>query len=107
MPVSKLQLFNPVARPRDDSYNRFGANVELYKSFNIGLNFGHSGIDITAQTKEKPWLDQQRFPIYAAHDGIVMTIEQDSKGGIGITIRTEDARLDVNGNPQFWKSLYW
>lgn len=102
----KLELFWPVEKPRNDAYNRFGENVEFYKSLNIGLEKGHNGIDITAQSFENTAMNQITFPVYAAHDGIVTYAGIEKNEGMGIVIRTKDAR-EYQGGEAFFKTIYW
>ena len=72
---------------------RFGENVEWYKSFNIGLNNGHNGWDFSAAIGE---------PIYWDCDikGMVLNTEMDSRGGLGVNVISEDGT-------QIFKHRFW
>lgn len=73
----------------------FGQNAtELYSK--LGMK-GHSGIDFVA-------LDGT--PCYSAHDGRVTYAGYDGAGGLTIVIRTEQEFEDVNGKPNYWKTIY-
>lgn len=88
----RLSLFKPTGAQTQG----FGDNVEFYKNL-IGTN-GHPGIDFQASMGQS---------LLAAHDGVVLSAEIDSKGGLGIEVRTENfVELD-NFPPSFIKTGYW
>ena len=66
-------------------------NVELYKSVNIGLTKGHSGIDIVF-----PW----GTPIYAVEGGLVVEVKNDA-GGFGKHIRIYSDNDDKKGGREW------
>lgn len=74
----------------------FGVNGAYYQANGINI-VGHNGLDIVARNGEK---------IYASHDGIVHKTEIDSKGGIGIEIRT-DKKYEYKGRLVYFKTQYW
>ena len=58
---------------------------------------GHNGLDI-------PCLRGDR--IYASHNGVISRIEQDSAGGWGVRILTNEI-YEWNGQPCRFETLYW
>mgnify|MGYP001581515636 CR=1 FL=1 len=102
-----FEIYHELRKPSKHDYNNFGDNVELYRSLNIGLNNGHNGQDSLAISPEKSVYTLALFPIYSGIDGWVYKISVDSKGGWGIELITNEKRLDINGQPYFWKVRYW
>lgn len=75
----------------------FGANVDFYKSLNIGLDKGHNGLDFLAP---------HGVPVYAAHDGVVDYAGRDNNEGYGVVLLTEEP-FDYNGQAVYYKTIYW
>lgn len=93
--MKKLELFFPLQKPYFIS-QYFGENkIPLYKE--LGM-LGHNGFDIVCPLGR---------PVYASHDGQIVYAGQDGKEGIGIVIRTNEQFLDISGQPQWFKTLYW
>ncbi|HEY0010381.1 MAG TPA: M23 family metallopeptidase [Candidatus Paceibacterota bacterium] len=70
----------------------------LYAS--LGLK-GHNGIDLAAREGQ---------PVYAATDGVVEKLEQETNRGLGIVIRTVDRfRFDSLPDRKLWfaRTYYW
>lgn len=86
-----LELFYPV---KPLFYNQLFGNADQ-KYSDLGLQ-GHNGVDFQASHGQ---------PVYAAHDGICYP-EVDLKGGNGVVIRTLQP-FDYNGQPVYFKSIYW
>jgi len=93
--MKKFEIYFPLKSPYFIT-QYFGQNfLPIYKE--LGL-IGHNGIDISCVIGT---------PVYASHDGQVVYAGQDTNEGIGIVVRTSEQYLDINNNPQFFKSLYW
>ena len=91
----KLELFYPLKSPSYVSQG-FGENLnEFYEK--LGMK-GHNGIDIVGNEGQV---------CRTAHDGIVTFAGEDSSGGLGIVIRTQDKRMGNDGRESYWKTIYW
>ena len=93
--MKRLELFIPLQKPYFIT-QYFGENkIPIYKE--LGM-LGHNGWDIVLPLGK---------PIYAAHDGVVVYAGQDGNEGIGVVVRTTEQYLDINNNPQLFKTIYW
>ncbi|MCP6719750.1 MAG: M23 family metallopeptidase [Patescibacteria group bacterium] len=81
---------------------KFGLNGEFYRKNGINIK-GHNGIDAVRGGGHEIHAANVR----AAHDGVVTYVGVDNKEGYGVVIRTKKQFLDVNGQPHFWKTIYW
>ncbi len=94
----KLTLKHPleqfvISQPFGNVLMQDGINVYQTQLGDIG----HPGIDMVGTTGQ---------PFYAAHDGVVIAVEQDGRGGIGVVLRTENT-FDFDGQELYAKTLYW
>ena len=97
--MSKLQLYYPikpfVITQKFGIKNTDPVYLPLYQQ--MGL-VGHNGWDIVGTTGQV---------VRAMHDGIISFTGEDSKGGIGIVVRTKEQYEDEERNLCYWKSIYW
>lgn len=93
--MKRLELYFPIRKPYFITQFFGQNNLPIYKE--LGL-LGHNGIDVACQ---------RGTPVLAAHDGIIVYAGMDGNEGIGVVIRTNEQFLDINNQPQWFKSLYW
>lgn len=74
----------------------FGVNGAYYRAHGIPID-GHNGIDFMA--------DEHNI-IRAAHDGVVTFCGEDGAGGLGVVVRTNEAK-DYKDGTAFFKTIYW
>lgn len=95
----RLLLSSPLrALPGQFNYmtQGFGGNGEWYRANGINI-LGHNGLDFITENGQE---------IYAAHDGVVMRLETDSKGGVGLSLRTKE-KYDHGSDQVYYKTIYW
>lgn len=73
---------------------KFGKKDGKYTNMGLG---GHNGIDFFAS---------HGTPIYASHDGFA-SYQVDASGGHGVVVITDKEYEDVNGEPSYFKTIYW
>jgi len=77
----------------------FGQNlVPFYKELGIP---GHNGIDFVRPE------DTDGANVRAMHSGIVIATGIDGSGGYAVHVRTRERWSDIEGNPQYWQSVYY
>jgi len=91
----ELQISYPIAPPITIT-QPFGGNGWWYRLNGIDIE-GHNGLDILLVRGQK---------VFATHDGIVLKTVVDSKGGIGVDIRTLE-KYDYKGKQVYFKTIYW
>lgn len=92
--MNKLSLWYPV-KPWIIS-QPFGVNGEWYRKNGIDIA-NHNGIDI-------PCDDGQG--VYASHEGTVVQAGYDNKGGLGVTVQSNN-KYEYKGKEVYFKTLYW
>lgn len=94
-----LELTSPVYAEAGRSIyvtQPFGINGAWYRSLGFNID-GHTGVDINSQIGQR---------IYAAHDGVVLWLGVDSRGAVGINIRTEE-KYAYKESEVYYKTGYW
>jgi murein DD-endopeptidase MepM/ murein hydrolase activator NlpD len=74
----------------------FGVNGDFYQKNGINI-LGHNGVDLVASDGQV---------CRAAHDGVVTFTGEDSKGGLGVVLRTFD-EYDYQDGSAYYKTIYW
>lgn len=95
----ELELAIPLEVTPGEHYfinQSFGGNGKYYQDNGIDV-VGHNGLDLSATIGQS---------VLAAHDGIITSTETDSKGGIGVEIRT-DRKYTYKGIERYFKTIYW
>lgn len=97
--LKKLQLFYPLQDILITQ--KFGENqVPIYKTWGL---LGHNGLDCV----RGKGFNISGSNVRASHDGEVTYAGADFLSGYGVVIRTLEQFLDIDGNPQYFKSIYW